>query len=93
MAEFTYVDRAAEMAEFTTGRVKPVSVLKATGANVVVFAFEPGTGLPDHTAQQPVLLQALEGKLTVQIERPDHYVGAGRSAAYRAGSATQRISG
>lgn len=68
MAEFTYVDRAREMAEFTAGRVKPVSVLKATGANVVVFAFEPGTALPEHTAQQPVLLQALEGNLTVQIE-------------------------
>ena len=85
MAEFTYVERAAEMAEFTAGRVKPVTVLKATGANVVVFAFEPGTALPEHTAQQPVLLQALEGKLTVQIEGQTIDVGARRSAAYRAG--------
>jgi quercetin dioxygenase-like cupin family protein len=67
MAEFTYVERAIGMAEFTEGRVKPVTVLKATGANVVIFAFEPGTGLPDHTAQQPVLLQALEGSVTVQL--------------------------
>jgi quercetin dioxygenase-like cupin family protein len=68
MAEFTYVESAAEMAEFATGRVKPVSVLKATGANVVIFAFEPGTELREHTAQYPALVQALEGRLTVRLE-------------------------
>jgi quercetin dioxygenase-like cupin family protein len=67
VVEFTYVENAAGMAEFTEGRVKPVSVLKATGANVVVFAFEPGTNLPGHEAQYPVILQALEGRLTVQL--------------------------
>lgn len=67
MVEFTFVENAAGMAEFTDGRVKPVSVLKSTGANVVVFAFEPGTGIPQHVAQHPVLLQALEGSVIVQI--------------------------
>ncbi len=67
MVEFTYVERASEMAEFTDGRVKPVTVLKSTGANVVMFAFEPGTALPDHTAQQPVLLQVLEGSVAVHL--------------------------
>jgi len=64
---FTFVDDAAGMAEFEEGRVKPVSVLKATGANVVVFAFGAGAELREHTSQLPVLLQALEGTLTVQI--------------------------
>lgn len=67
MPEFTYVAGAAGMAEFTGGRVKPVAVLKATGANVVIFAFEPGTELREHVAQQPVMLQAIEGSLTVQL--------------------------
>lgn len=67
MTEFTYVDGAAGMAEFTAGRVKPVSALKATGANVVVFAFEAGTELREHTAQQPVMLQVLEGELTIRL--------------------------
>ena len=70
---FTFVENAAGMAEFVSGQVKPVTVLKATGANVVMFAFEPGTGLPDHEAQYPVILQALEGSVTVQV--------AGRSIA------------
>jgi len=62
---FTTVDNASAMAAYEPGRVKPVSVLKATGTNVVVFAFDAGTGLREHVAQQPVLLQVLEGELTV----------------------------
>lgn len=67
MAEFTYVDNAAGMAAYEPGRAKPVSVLKATGTNVVVFAFDAGTGLREHVAQQPVLLQVLEGTLAVEF--------------------------
>jgi quercetin dioxygenase-like cupin family protein len=67
MVKFTYVAGADRRAEFTDGRVKPVTVLKSTGANVVVFAFEPGMTLPDHVAHQPVLLQALEGSVTVHL--------------------------
>ena len=66
-AQFTYVDDAAGMAEFDPDRVKPVAVLKATGANVVVFAFDAGSELREHTAQYPALLQALEGTLSVTI--------------------------
>lgn len=65
--EFTFVEDAAGMAEFQESRVKPVSVLKATGANVVVFAFPAGGELREHTAQYPALLQSLEGTLDVQI--------------------------
>lgn len=62
---FTTVDDAPAMAAYEPGRVKPVSVLKATGTNVVVFAFDAGTELREHVAQQPVLLQVLEGTLAV----------------------------
>jgi quercetin dioxygenase-like cupin family protein len=65
--EFTFVAGAQSMAEFEDGRVKPVSVLKSTGANVVVFSFDNGAVLREHTTLQPVMLQALEGALTVQI--------------------------
>ncbi len=65
---FTLVQDAAGMAEYTESRVMPVSVLKATGANVVIFSFAAGTELREHTALQPVLLQALEGTLNVQME-------------------------
>src|SRR5690606_11000213 len=65
--EFTFVEDAAGMAEFEESRVKPVSVLKATGANVVVFAFPAGAELREHTAIYPVLLQAIEGALDVRL--------------------------
>ncbi len=65
--QFTYVDDAAGMAEYEPDRIKPVSVLKATGANVVVFAFDAGTTLREHTAQHPALLQAIEGIVTVTV--------------------------
>lgn len=65
---FTLVDDAPSMAEYDEGRVKPVSVLKATGANVVVFAFDHGAVLREHSALQPVLLQAVEGTLSVTID-------------------------
>ena len=67
MAEFTFVDDAAGMAPFEEGRVKPVTVLKSTGANVVVFAFDAGTELREHTADEPALLEVLEGAVTVQL--------------------------
>src|SRR5690348_569220 len=68
---FTFVAGAAQMADYEDGRVKPVTVLKATGANVVVFAFDTGSALPEHTALQPVLLQALEGRLSVRLDSAD----------------------
>ena len=64
---FTFVENAAGMAPFEEGRVKPVTVLKSTGANVVVFAFDAGTELREHTADEPALLEVLEGAVTVQL--------------------------
>src|SRR5690606_18468358 len=68
---------AASMAEYEDGRVKPASVLKSTGANVGVFAFDAGAVLREHTALQPVLLQALEGSLTVDIAGQQFLIGPG----------------
>lgn len=64
---FTFVENAAGMAVMEPGRVKPVTVLKSTGANVVVFAFDAGSVLREHTADEPALLQSIEGTVTVRI--------------------------
>jgi quercetin dioxygenase-like cupin family protein len=65
---FTAIDDVVGMVPVEPDRVKPVSVLKATGANVVVFAFDGGAELREHTALQPVLLQVLDGAVTVRLE-------------------------
>jgi quercetin dioxygenase-like cupin family protein len=41
------------------------TVLKAEGARVVLFAFDVGQELSEHTAAVPILLQALDGRLRV----------------------------
>lgn len=44
------------------------TVLRADGATVVLFAFDAGQELTEHTAAVPVLLQVLDGHLVVGAE-------------------------
>ena len=41
------------------------TALKAEGARVVLFAFDAGQELSEHTAAIPILLQVLDGRLRV----------------------------
>jgi quercetin dioxygenase-like cupin family protein len=41
------------------------TVLKAEGARLVLFAFDAGQELTEHTAAVPVLLQALDGAFDI----------------------------
>lgn len=41
------------------------TVLKAHGARLVLFGFDTGQVLSEHTAAVPVMLQVLDGQLTV----------------------------
>lgn len=67
-AAFTYVPDAAGMASFENARVYPVTVLKATGANVVVMSLDAGSAKAEHTADEPALLQVIEGSVTVRLQ-------------------------
>jgi quercetin dioxygenase-like cupin family protein len=44
------------------------TVLKAQGARVVLFAFDAGQELTEHTAAVPILLQVIDGRLRVGAE-------------------------
>ena len=44
------------------------TVLKAAGARLVLFAFDVGQELSEHTAAMPVLLQVLDGQLRVTAD-------------------------
>jgi quercetin dioxygenase-like cupin family protein len=76
-ARFTMVEDPLSMVEITAGRLHPVTVLKATGANVVVFGFSEGAELREHTALQPVLLQALSGRLRVSLAGEERTLQSG----------------
>lgn len=45
--------------------------LKAEGVNVVLFSFDEGEELSEHTAAMPVIVQVLEGELLVQADGRD----------------------
>ena len=45
-----------------------LAVLKADGTNVVLFAFDAGEELREHTAAIPVLMQTLEGSLEITAD-------------------------
>lgn len=51
-------------AESTVSR----TVLRAEGVRVVLFAFDAGQELTEHTAAMPVLLQTLEGALRITAD-------------------------
>jgi quercetin dioxygenase-like cupin family protein len=53
------------------------TVLRAEGTNVVLFAFDAGEELREHTAALPVLLQTLEGAFDI--------TAAGRTVTLRPG--------
>lgn len=62
MEHITALDTLIEVAqESTVSR----TVLKAEGARVVLFAFDSGQELTEHTAAVPILLQVLDGHLRV----------------------------
>ena len=53
------------MVEITSDATVSRTVLTAEGVRLVLFSFDTGQELSEHTAVMPVLLQVLEGNLTV----------------------------
>ncbi len=74
----TYVADLAALVEVADDSTVSRTVLKADGARLVLFAFDTGQELTEHTAAMPVLLQVLDGRLTV--------TAAGRSVELVAGA-------
>lgn len=45
---------------------------------VALYSFEPGSHLPAHTVEGPVLIQALNGRLKVQTDNTTHELAGGQ---------------
>jgi len=74
MTEIADVAALVEVAaESTVSR----TVLKASGARLVLFAFDSGQELTEHTAAMPVLLQVLDGQLRVTADGRDVLLAPG----------------
>lgn len=60
-----YVENLAENIEYSPKSTVSKVVMRAEGVNVVLFSFDEGEELSEHTAAMPVIVQALEGELEI----------------------------
>lgn len=63
--ELTHLQDVGSLVEVAADSTVSRTVLKAEGARLVLFSFDAGQELTEHTAAMPVLLQVLDGRLTV----------------------------
>jgi quercetin dioxygenase-like cupin family protein len=77
-AQMTYLADVGHLVDVAGDSTVSRTVLKAEGVRLVLFSFDAGQELSEHTAAVPVLLQVLDGRLTVSA--------GGRSVELTAGS-------
>lgn len=65
---FTAIPDLAGLIEIQTEATVSRTVLRAPGVRVVLFGFDTGQELTEHTAAMPVLLQVLSGRLSITAD-------------------------
>jgi quercetin dioxygenase-like cupin family protein len=65
---FTIVEDLQAHIEIAPQSTVSTTVLKGEGARIVLFSFDAGEELSEHTAAMPVLLQTLSGRLQVTAD-------------------------
>lgn len=77
-APFTTLADLTELVQVQPESTVSRTVFRADGVRVVVFAFDEGQALTEHTAAMPVLLQVLSGALAITADgRTDDLVPGG----------------
>ncbi len=61
----TFLPDLGELIEINDDATVSRTVLKAEGARVVLFSFDAGQELSEHTAAMPVLIHLIDGRLRV----------------------------
>ncbi|WP_234988062.1 cupin domain-containing protein [Demequina sp. NBRC 110056] len=67
-AHMTAVDDLASLVAVQPESTLSRTVLKEPGSRIVMFAFDEGQVLTEHTAAMPVLLMVLEGRLAITAD-------------------------
>jgi quercetin dioxygenase-like cupin family protein len=67
-ATMTDLADVASLVEVAPDSTVSRTVLKADGARLVLFSFDAGQELTEHTAAVPVLLQALDGEFEITAD-------------------------
>lgn len=63
-----FINNLANEIEYAAGSTVSKTLLRAEGVNVVLFSFDAGEELSEHTAAMPVLVETLEGELEITAE-------------------------
>lgn len=65
--EHSTIFNTEKTVEYSSGSVVSKTILKQTGGNVTLFAFDKGEGLSEHTAPFNALVQLLDGTAEITI--------------------------
>lgn len=65
MDHMTHIPDLGALIEINEDATVSRTALKAEGVRIVMFSFDAGQELTEHTAAMPVLLQVIDGALTV----------------------------
>ncbi|NJM14843.1 MAG: cupin domain-containing protein [Bacteroidales bacterium] len=63
--------------EYSTGSVVSKQLIKKKAGNITLFAFDKGEGLSEHTAPFDALVQILDGKALIRLDKNNHHLDAG----------------
>lgn len=63
-----FIDNLAQRVEYCPNSTTSTTLMRAEGVNVVLFSFDEGEELSEHTAAMPVIVQALEGELEIRAD-------------------------
>lgn len=63
-----HLDDLSALITVNEGSTVSRTVLKAEGVRLVLFSFDTGEELSEHTAAMPVLLQVLDGELEISAD-------------------------
>ena len=63
-----YINNLAELIEYSPKSTVSKTLMRAEGVNVVLFSFDSGEELSEHTAAMPVIVQTLEGEIEITAD-------------------------
>lgn len=67
----------AALADYQSGAIVSQEILKGANGKVMVFAFDQGEGLSEHTSPFNALVQIVEGEAEITISGQPHHVKGG----------------
>jgi len=66
-----------ELIQYSDEAIVSKTLIKRESGTVTLFAFDKGQGLSEHTAPFNAMVQVVDGKASVYIDKKEHLVSSG----------------